>query len=321
LDELVTRLPTVSDPNDSEFYVLPGVLHVFLEEQARVVAARLENQTPLLELYLRILEGPQGTFFFMHQTCCARIVDNPADRRVRQRYMFQAVPHLVIGPPEELFPLLDEQVMPELRRIAFAGAEETMGLHLPSLDLLVEYGDEETATLLTEHYRAQGKTEDTLHEPGGVLWKIRASRNPAMLLDQLRSADMSVQSVYARVWSLGRAARLGVDKEVLRATLLEHAGRLDLRVSRNRTALARLKKTALETGVFHPDDLPEISSDPIHELCRSMRRSWYEEAIDVSYSAIKRGITWAADHFLPPPRRAPEDGLSPDAGSRLMADD
>jgi hypothetical protein len=251
---LVDKLRNVRDHHDNEYYVLPALLRGFLEEDAQLLASRLEDPARLLDLYLDILGEPRERFNeWARPLCFDRIAENPAPLPIRQRYMLRILEEYAENyGPEAFVPLVTGEVVPRLREIAFNKPIGTKDYHASALYLLAEYGDLETARRLRERWKEQGVDEALINRAGGYVWMIESQHHPDMLLDHIRSGEWIDYNT--RVWALRRAVALNLDKSKLRDALLEHAGRVDSD-PRLRASVEELSKLAVQNGILKPGEL------------------------------------------------------------------
>ena len=163
-----------------------------------------------------------------------------------------------------LLKLLDRTSLPKLRELV-RQSEDPHKFHYGAASALAHLGDVE---IRDELKRLSAKFTPIERNLGGILeyfvWQIEVQQTPDKLLGYIAS-DQHVGSS-RRCWAVRRAVELGVEREKIRAAILEHAANVEPRAHRRENGrtikfwpgLSTLKKEGLKLGILLPNDLPDV---------------------------------------------------------------
>ncbi len=168
-------------------------------------------------------------------------------------------------PPLALIRLLDSSSLPKLRALV-RQSNDPDSFHFGAAAALAHLGDREILPDL-EAARPSLRKKHVNIENYVVyyIWQINVQHPAAKLLEYIASAE-DIGRARPRMWAVRRALELGLDREKIRAAVLEHASKVEPKEFRQQTgrvvevwpSLSTIKAEAIELGVLRADDLPEV---------------------------------------------------------------
>lgn len=161
-----------------------------------------------------------------------------------------------LDPPKALVPLLDVSSFPRVRKLVRSSIDPDK-FHFPAAGALSLLGDTEIVADL-ERLKPAFRAKHPNFEGHLTRYqcRIKSQHPPTKLIDYIASSELAWTR---RPWAVRRAVELGVPTAQIRQAILAHArqvkptGKFGIR-----PGLATLKKVALEFGVLHLEDLPDV---------------------------------------------------------------
>lgn len=260
MNECVERSSKTSGayPAPSSYYHDVHRVQMFVASDLSLWNPAFRSSPAIRSFLIRLATWPDST---IHYTEAATAIETllellPSDG-ARREMLMDVIKRGGMGgrtAAYRIVPLIDKTTLASLREI-IARSERTWYV----VEILADAGDVETLPIL------QRMREKTVY-PGDrcligsldeAIQKIELQNPPANLIEYLKQ-DVDVARQW--LWALRRAVALKLDKEILRAAILESA-----KVSRPEL-MVYYRKFALENGVSRPGDLANAGPDYSHLL-------------------------------------------------------
>ena len=240
----------------TDYSSIPVIVNNFLMNSVNWLWDRIEDHDSLFELYFQIYKTLGNRYSYIRLACCKQISDSPEDLATKQEYLVRFIRERTGNPaPKTFHKLVNEEIVERLRTIAFEEPVGPRGYNVGAIDLLAEYGDQQTADQLRKWASLRGFEKSAIERPGGYVWMIEGQHDPKILLQHIKSDEWINHQT--RKWAVEKCIKVGVSTESIRAALLEHrkaAGR-DNRLWND---LRRLKVFARNAGILDKDDLADV---------------------------------------------------------------
>lgn len=267
------RSQSVGDPAKyADSKVLDHILMIeFLRVYSKVLATHMSDPGDLAQMFLDWLvvnEQSQRQPELGVEVCHA-IAQLPAAVELRREWALRVLETCKRGtqPPDEIFNLVDEQMLPALRDLVEQSRNHPERFPVNVARYLADRGDLEILPTLKEVERLsfpaelrQGREPEEL--PCTLSWRIRA-QNPKedMLIWLAKGPSESVTERIGqaeRVWLIRRAVAMGLARQEIRQAAIQYATSYLNAGHPWRMELPEFKAVAISLGVLAVDDLPEI---------------------------------------------------------------
>jgi hypothetical protein len=253
----IERHRTSPEPWDNEQRISSQsiMLYVFATKCPRFLEEAISHPEPLLDLLLMVATG-RCCVGDAHTAALNVLTDGKAPLVVRRRYALK----IIEASPKStelwynLVRLLDNDSVPPLRALVRSSGDPD-GFHYAAASALAHLGDLEIKPFLEA---LMPRFREASVNIGGILewyiWQIETQHPPERLIQYVSSETNPL--LEPRVdWAIQRAVELNLDKDRIRAAILEYAGRIAPNEHGFRMGLSRVKRSGLSLSVLRPDDL------------------------------------------------------------------